>query len=331
MKFIRKKIIRGHSYYYFEFPWRSRGERSIFTRFLGKELPSDLAEVIPQCFNEISRLSEEKIDSSAKKYFAPKAILPIEQARFWYRGLHHELFANDLHLFQSLFAVLFLLNSNRSEGSRMTRRDIEKIIQRKRKPKTIMDQEVVNSLAALRLAFSREMRWNIASMRRLHAFLFDQISPHTAGKLKTENNVINNESTTDWKSVRKELKQLLFWFLREKKKGYPPLVALEFHHRFEAIHPFDDGNGRIGRLLFNAYLLQEGYMPVIFFSENHSTYMDAISQARHGRKRKLAHYFIKQLVKTRKAIELYKQEGVLRGGSPQVGQWEIERGKIRKY
>lgn len=92
-----------------------------------------------------------------------------------------------------------------------------------------------------------------------------------------------------------------------------------------------DGNGRVGRLLFNAFLLQSGYMPVIFFSENHTSYVGSLSQARKGRKKKLAHYFIDQVVKTRKAIFKYKREGIIRGGSPQTGRWEIEQGKIRRY
>jgi hypothetical protein len=84
-------------------------------------------------------------------------------------------------------------------------------------------------------------------------------------------------------------------------------------------------------LLLNALLLKEGYMPVIFFSENHPRYCRALSEARQGRKRKLAHYFLDQFIKTKNAVSRYKREGIIRGGSPQVGRWEIERGKIRKY
>lgn len=331
MKFVRKKIIKYHEYYYFEYPFKMRGKRYVFTRFLGKELPPDIKNIITQSFEKISHLITENIESTAKKYFHKKSIFPLEQARFWHQNLHHELFEKDLNLFRSLFAILFILNSNRAEGSKVTRKDIEKIIQRKRKPKTLLDLEIFNSLAALRFAFSRKMKWNIKSLKTLHALLFDRISPETAGKFKETNNVIYNEPTTDFGKVRKALRSLFHSFTKTKKTMYPPVVALEFHYRFEAIHPFDDGNGRIGRLLFNAYLLQAGYMPTIFFSENHASYCSALSQARRGRKRKLAHYFIKQVSKTKKAILQYKKQGIIRGGSPQVGRWEIEHGKIRRY
>lgn len=213
----------------------------------------------------------------------------------------------------------------------MTRRDIEKLLKKQQKPKTQLDIEIMNSLAALRFAFSKKMKWTVPSIKKLHAMLFDRLAPEMAGRLKSANVTVSNEPTTDWKFAKKELKNLLLWFHNNRKKYYPPILALEFHHRFEGIHPFEDGNGRIGRLLLNAFFLKEGYMPVIFFSENHSSYCRALSEARQGRKRKLAIYFVDQVIKTRRAVERYKKEGIIRGGSPQVGRWEIEYGKIRKY
>lgn len=331
MKFVRKKIIKDHEYYYFEHAWKIRNKRFAMNQYLGSELPADLGEKMQSFFKEIAERATKNIDGDAKKYFLPKSIFPIEEARFWYQSLHNELFENDLRLFRSLFAILFILNSNRAEGSKVTRKNIEKLMKRRQKPKTPLDFEILNSLTALRFVFSKKMKWNIKSLKILHTLLFDHLAPEMAGKFKKENVIINNESTTDWKLSKKELQNLLQWFLKNKKKYYPPLLALEFHHRFERIHPFLDGNGRIGRLLFNAFLLQSGYMPVIFFSENHRSYCAAISRARLGRKKKLAHYFIDQMAKTKRAVLRYKQEGIIQGGSPQVGRWEIEHGKIRKF
>lgn len=332
MKFIRKKIIKGKDYYYFEYPVKISGcKRYVFSRYLGSQMPENLTETIKNAFEEIAIITEKKMGQEVKNYFHPKSILSIEQARFWFQGLHHELNENDLKLFRSLFAILFILNSNRAEGSKVTRKDIEKLIKRKQRPKTQLDLEIVNSLSALRFAFSKEMKWNVKSAKTLHGLLFNRISPEIAGKLKRENVTIGNELTTDWKLAKKELGELFKWFILNKKKYYPPILALEFHCRFEAIHPFEDGNGRIGRLLFNAFLLQEGYMPTIFFSENHRAYGSALSCARQGRKKKLAHYFIDQMTKTQKAVSKYKNEEIIKGGSAEVGCWEIERGKIRRY
>lgn len=331
MKFIRKKTTRGRNYYYFEYALKILGRRKPISVYLGSELPGNLAEVVQHNFEYIAKLANDTITAKEKEYFVPKSTLPIENARFWYQSLHHELLENDLELFRSLFSILFILNSNRSEGSDVIRKDIEKLVQRKHKPKTIMDLEVRNSLAALRFAFSSQMKWTVKSLTTLHRLLFDKLVPEIAGKLKRENVIVNNEQTTDWKLVKKELQSLLQWFSKNKKKYYPPILALTFHYRFEKIHPFVDGNGRIGRLLFNAFLLQQGYMPTIFFSENHTAYSSGISKALQGHTKKLATYYIDQVAKTRKAVQKYKQEGIIKGGSLQVGRWEIEHGKIRKY
>jgi Fic family protein len=50
-----------------------------------------------------------------------------------------------------------------------------------------------------------------------------------------------------------------------------------FHVRFEHIHPFADGNGRVGRTLLNYYLLTHGEPPVIIFSEDKRKYYDALA------------------------------------------------------
>lgn len=65
--------------------------------------------------------------------------------------------------------------------------------------------------------------------------------------------------------------------------GLPPLVACGIiHHRLEAIHPFEDGNGRTGRLVVTLYLLKTGtlHAPILYpsgyFEKNRTEYMDAL-------------------------------------------------------
>ena len=62
--------------------------------------------------------------------------------------------------------------------------------------------------------------------------------------------------------VPNEMKTLLAWYSRAKKKLHPLVVAAYFHVGFETIHPFVDGNGRVGRLLMN-FILHKNKYPLI--------------------------------------------------------------------
>src|SRR6185312_10020395 len=61
-----------------------------------------------------------------------------------------------------------------------------------------------------------------------------------------------------------------------KSPKEPFQYAAEFHHRFVSIHPFDDGNGRVARLLTNYILMREGYPPVIIKSADKKNYYAAL-------------------------------------------------------
>ena len=51
------------------------------------------------------------------------------------------------------------------------------------------------------------------------------------------------------------------------------------HHEFLLIHPFDDGNGRVGRLLLNYVLLKSGYPPIVIRTGQKSSYLAALHRA----------------------------------------------------
>ena len=60
-------------------------------------------------------------------------------------------------------------------------------------------------------------------------------------------------------------------------RHHPLVAAAEFHIRFEAIHPFIDGNGRTGRLLSNFILMRSGYLPISIKYEDRRAYYDAFT------------------------------------------------------
>ncbi|MEL7193984.1 MAG: Fic family protein [Bacteroidota bacterium] len=66
-------------------------------------------------------------------------------------------------------------------------------------------------------------------------------------------------------------------------EAYHPIVkAASFHYRFVRIHPFDDGNGRVARLIMNYILLENGYPPIIIRTEDNKNYLLALRRADAG-------------------------------------------------
>jgi len=81
-----------------------------------------------------------------------------------------------------------------------------------------------------------------------------------------------------------QMGELVAWYRREAAAGalHPLVLAATFHYRFVAIHPFDDGNGRMARLLTNLILMQHGYTPVIIPLEARGDYLLALERADAG-------------------------------------------------
>ena len=85
------------------------------------------------------------------------------------------------------------------------------------------------------------------------------------GDYKKLPNEVGGNVTVEPENVHKEIKALLKEY---NGKKYPTLEdIIDFHQRFEAIHPFQDGNGRVGRLIMFRECLRFGYVPFIITDE----------------------------------------------------------------
>lgn len=76
--------------------------------------------------------------------------------------------------------------------------------------------------------------------------------------------------------VEDELRELLDEIEEAEGKDVMTIAAY-LHLRFEEIHPFADGNGRVGRTLMNYYLMTHDYPPLILYSEDKRTYYMALA------------------------------------------------------
>ncbi|MBQ3417324.1 MAG: Fic family protein [Ruminococcus sp.] len=81
------------------------------------------------------------------------------------------------------------------------------------------------------------------------------------GDYKKIPNEVGGKDTVAPEDVAKEMKKLIAEYNRTKEKSFDDL--LDFHYRFESIHPFQDGNGRVGRLILFKECMRNGIVPFI--------------------------------------------------------------------
>ncbi len=89
------------------------------------------------------------------------------------------------------------------------------------------------------------------------------------GDYKHRPNMAGDSKTTPPSKVKKEMQRLLFEYQQKEDITFDDII--EFHYHFENIHPFQDGNGRVGRLIIFKECLKYNIVPFII-DERHKSY-----------------------------------------------------------
>lgn len=120
----------------------------------------------------------------------------------------------------------------------------------------------------------------------------DRANGYAIGDYKKRPNMIGMYQTVLPSKVPEAMAELMSWY-QEQPKTLETLA--EFHARYESIHPFQDGNGRTGRIILFRECLQHSITPLIIEDANRSAYLEALKEYReNGCVRKLTALFQKE-------------------------------------
>ncbi|MFH1237139.1 MAG: Fic family protein [Candidatus Aenigmatarchaeota archaeon] len=184
------------------------------------------------------------------------------------------------------FTELFTYDTNAIEGSTITVSEVRDIIRNDRWPARRTKEEISETYGvAEAVDCIRKSREHISLelIKKLHRIVFKNSKPF-AGQFRSKGievavvdgggRVIHRGAPQ--KQVARLLRELVKWYDENKEKYHPVVLAAVIHNQFENIHPFQDGNGRVGRLLLNNILIRHGMPPVNIELKNRTEYYAAL-------------------------------------------------------
>ncbi|MCD6590516.1 MAG: Fic family protein [Candidatus Aenigmarchaeota archaeon] len=198
------------------------------------------------------------------------------------------------------FVTRFTYDTNAIEGSTLTLQETALILFEKTVPggKSIREiREAENHKEAFDYMVEYEGDVSKEFILEMHRKLMHNILGKYAGVFRDRQVFVRGAELMPPKPafVEREFKKLMKWYRRNRKKYHPVVVAAYVHTAFEGIHPFLDGNGRIGRLLLNFILKKNGFPMIDIKNRNKEEYYRAIREAHRGNLRPFVSLVIKYL------------------------------------
>ncbi len=238
------------------------------------------------------RINYWKNKTKDKKSYKYISIGKIEKLRTdLYRGKDKLSFIAN-HLMETSFTTDFIYNSNKIEGSRIPKTTVQKKIEKGDKG----NNEVANTVKALEFFDGVKLPCKLKTLAKGQKILLGHEKSNQG--IRKEKMIVGNSNVTDWKKIEKEFQDLMKWYEENNFKLYPPELAFNFHYKFERIHPFKDGNGRIGRILMNEILKKHRYHPIIIWNKKWQTYFSAFEKAMEGNPTPYIKFMFEQYSKT---------------------------------
>jgi Fic family protein/DNA-binding XRE family transcriptional regulator len=210
---------------------------------------------------------------------AKKEVIAIKSQN--HPGIVKEILANpDIH---KQFVLSLTYNTNRIEGSTLTEAETAGILFENISPphRSVTEQlEAKNHQSALKYLFAWVLDKNPINeelVLKLHAILMNSIRDDAGAYRDHGVRILGaNIPTANYLKVPVLLKELI----KNINASGQDIIAhvSEIHGRFEQIHPFSDGNGRIGRLLMQVMLLRKNFPPALILQEKKPFYIKYLNK-----------------------------------------------------
>jgi len=299
MVYIYKKTAGGKTYYYLRASER-KGKKVIVKdiAYLGNSIKevqkkldnlSQYKEQIRNAHKKIHRFLEsnhylEKVKELKlkKDNYLDKRLLDVEACKLHFNKDFQKLDKLTKEEILKQFIIEFAFNTTSIEGNTITLNEARNLLEDGKTPKDKTLREIYDLQNTEKLFFElirTKPPINNKTIEEIHKRLLQNIDNRIGYRTRDVRVIKATFKSTSTQYIKADMNLLLKWYEENEKKLHPIVLASLFHHKFEKIHPFMDGNGRTGRMLLNLILLKNNYPPLIIHKKLREEYLDSMKQA----------------------------------------------------
>lgn len=281
---VEKRKAGKKTKYYLAHSYREGKRVHKFRKYLGTDLN-------PEKLKERKEIAEKLILEEIHKFRIIKDPLNIELSKEEIEAIkktESEIPIKISHLSErdwKIFSELFTYNTNAIEGSKINQKEVKEILEEDKWPDKSKEDIAETYGVNEAIMFIRKTKEHISIdlIKKIHKIVFKN-SKDFAGKFrkKREEVVVTDghgnivHEGAPQARIMHLLKELIEWYESNKTKYSALILGAVVHNQFENIHPFADGNGRVGRILLNNVMIKHGLPPINIDMRNRMEYYTAV-------------------------------------------------------
>ena len=317
MPYLTIKQIKGKPYAYLEQSIRIGKQVKKISKYLGPytkalQVKEDSPEYNAEFLSKQTKLRTTNLLNTISHQFpiTTEEIQKLEQMNLQYQHIKSRLHPKNITDLNKRFIANYVFETNALEGNSLTLKNVGEILfeQRISKGKDLREiYDAQNSYQTFLWLQQTKTNINHEFIIKIHSQLMQNIDDRLGYRnipIILLGKPFTKLSTPE--TVYEDMTNLLLWYEQHEHTMHPLELAFKFHAQFEQIHPFCDGNGRVGRLLLNYILMKKNYFPIIIRKNSRNQYLKTLEAADRKKYTPLLRFALINYKKTfRNFFEIY--------------------------
>ena len=228
------------------------------------------------------------------------------------------LTTNEQEVYEKNFEIKYIQGTTSIEGNTFSLQEardflVDGIIPKNKKIREINEIQNFKNVKKYRDTFRKKI--SLEFIKHLHALIMEHIDDQSAGAFRRSDDTIITgctERVCPSIGIESQLQLIIDEYYEKLSTGYHPVeAAIMFHYNFEITHPFTDGNGRVGREIFNYMLKTSKYPKLLFLGSDRDHYINALKAGNDEKYKIMVNIFANILIVQRLQVLIKNLEQVV--------------------